>query len=353
MAGLALEVSEEVPSGSAAAAWDLLLSSGQFMSSSGWLQLVERARPAKRWYLAWRDPSTRVLARGLVCELISTDSPSKALRPDWLVAGTLGYALPDGADDLMPALLCGGRPPALSAVVGGVGHGQQEGGMSEALREVAALAARVGARSLLFPSVADPVLGCHLAAAGFLKAGGDQAATLDVRWPNWDGYLASLGPEWRRSVRREIRRLEDAGVAVTVGRLEEADVRTLAELSELTGAKYGSANRASDWLARYRGYLASFGNECWAATAMLGTELVAGAVFLEWRQEWYACGYGALPGEPRGAYFAVNFYSPIHRAIGSGITRIEYGLGSVAAKAARGCRLAPVTAYVGALEWIK
>lgn len=179
-----------------------------------------------------------------------------------------------------------------------------------------------------------------------------EECVLHVEWPDFDGYLAALSSKRRISVRRELRALSEADI--TVGQLPVGHrTEELLELRCRLIAKYsGQPN-----MAKERNYLAEvrhrFGD---SALSVFATEksgqLLNFGLFVQEEHCWMALLTGSdySQEDSRLGYFSTLFYEPARIAPNRGVTTIQYGLGSWAAKKSRGCHMQPLWAAATMLE---
>jgi predicted N-acyltransferase len=174
------------------------------------------------------------------------------------------------------------------------------------------------------------------------------AARCDLRvtWDSFDGYLAGLPSKRRIAVRRELRALADLGVTVTERTLhgeEPGLVRLRCQLVAKYGNRPDPAKEAA-FLDRVRTGFAP--GEVSVFEAVRGGTVLGFGLFVRDGDTWVPVLTGTDYADPasRLTYFATLFYRPAELAPGRGVRLIPYGLGSWAAKQARGCRPSPLHA---------
>lgn len=202
---------------------------------------------------------------------------------------------------------------------------------------------------------AEEAAGLH-----WLFVGADEAAALAARgyarrttaslvWSNrghatFDGWLAALRSKDRVRTRRELRRVEEAGVEIE--RVEgdavtPDDVELVRRYYEATCAAYGTG---SDYLEP--GTWAMLARE-WRRRLVLffareRGRRVAGSLLVQKGSDLYGRYWGA-DGDRPFLYFALCFYRPIAHAIERGLARVHAGAGTTFHKLVRGFAPAAVT----------
>jgi hypothetical protein len=112
-------------------------------------------------------------------------------------------------------------------------------------------------------------------------------------------------------------------------------------------AKYANTPdpaKEAAFLARVRATFAP--DEISVFEAVRGDTVLGFSLFIQDGDVWMPMATGSEYGDPasRFTYFATLFYRPAELAAQRGVRLIPYGLGSWAAKRARGCRLSPLYA---------
>jgi len=267
--------------------------------------------PAYRWagapslFTAHLPAMLDVLAR--ICGTPAADRA--ALLPCLLLGGIGGHRNPLAAADACGASAAArtARPPVASAVVPDLGPG--------AARE----------------------LGEHAQ----LTLMGIPAARLDVVWPAFDDYVASLTRNRRSSVRRERAALARSGCEVTVRELG-ACAGAIAPLIAGGLRAHGhrvDARAAAETLERLA---AAAGPAALAFVVERSRRIVGACVALRHRDELHMWRIGIADGEEARAaalYFNLAYYAPIEHAMRSGARRMHLGVGSLEPKLLRGCSI--------------
>jgi predicted N-acyltransferase len=194
--------------------------------------------------------------------------------------------------------------------------------------------------SFPFVSELDNLLLVSLKDAGYLQHLWKKTYFLDVRWADFEGYLAHLNYKVRKNVRREIRKCAENGIVID----EETNFDVQSErLSYMSSSLFGKYNRgqrsflgetffsslgenAKDnerlFVAKKRGKVVGF-----LVTMRKGEVL-----------DCFTCGfdYGLLSNTDF-AYFCLVYYFPIEWAIREGIRKIYYRTSADKVKSSRGC----------------
>jgi hypothetical protein len=169
---------------------------------------------------------------------------------------------------------------------------------------------------------------------------------LPVWWDDWDGYLAGLKPARRKEIRRELRRVAEAGVTarpIDVAAHRDGIVRARCAL--LTG--HGQAADPDAETRRLDGLARTFGTDLTAYGAYHGDDLIAATVCVRRGRSMHVVYTGTTR---RGqdlpfVHFLVTFYAVIRDVRRADLDDIDYGIGHGAGKAFRGCLSVPTHGY--------
>lgn len=211
-----------------------------------------------------------------------------------------------------------------------------------AIRRLEELALSEGARSVAFPYVygTQGLLRSALHQCGYSTQRADDAFVLDLSFSTFDDYLASLSRHRRSEIRRERRRIVDAGVTVDSLPFERVDLAELARLECSLQTKYNRPRSPADVINAMHTLGAAIGRNMVVHVAQLDGDIIGFAMVVYWRgggyPRWVGFDYqrqGSLP-----VYFEVVFYRTIEVGLERGARRIDYAIGSEAAKESRGCR---------------
>jgi uncharacterized protein len=342
-----------------AAGWDRLLRGRDFYLSVDALELVEGSVPSAPLYLMCLDAAGCLLA-GLPCyrfesghrlpDYVRLDRVLEAILARSEVRGARGLA-----SALMPNLFCGARPPSYSRLLTLPAESSQRRRLVDRmLLEVEAAARDLAARSIWFPFVDEDDVGLRqgLLAAGYAEFPSAYCCILEVPAGGLQAYLRRFSSDRRTSILRELRRLQGAGVRLSVTAATEERVDELVPLRLSHARKHAiptPPQHLADDLVRL---IRRLPGRILLSQASSAGSLRAFALFIRSEEELYAryVGFdyqfqGKLP-----LYFAVLFYAPLDYAAAEGISRIEYGAASYEAKLSRGCRAIYQLSYVRCLE---
>ncbi|PJJ54091.1 acetyltransferase (GNAT) family protein [Mumia flava] len=210
----------------------------------------------------------------------------------------------------------------------------------DAARDIAAAA---GCARLLVPDL-DRTQARWLAEieAEATAASTREKAVLPIDWNDFAGYLAALPRKRRWQVRQERLAFAEGGTEVRDEPLAAVAV-TLAPLLAQTQRRHGEA--VDPAAAEF--YLTMLAMTPGAVTrALVGYrkgEPVAFSAVVRCADTWTVRAVGRDYAAPDHAeYFNLTYYEPIARAAASGARAIDFGVGSLAAKRFRGCRLQPL-----------
>lgn len=270
-------------------------------------------------------------------------------RPDALLrraaeSGEPGYeeafaAIGGSADRLLPALVLGGRHMGNSGML--LSKAAPAGTADLLLRvaEDVAMTLRVQAMGAAFVSESDDQFRGALIRAGYVAFGTNRYSTLTLPDGGYDAWLAQFAKKKRWKIRDERRRVSAAGFTSRVAALAAADLQQLAGLETQLLQKYGHDWRPEYSVTALDRLVAIFGADAMVATVERGLETAGFVALLRKGDRWSARQVGfdyELQGD-LPLYFETLFYAPVDAASAHGIRRIDFGLGSEAAKVSRGC----------------
>jgi hypothetical protein len=345
--------------------WPALARSGPLLASPGWLRaMTGRLGDAMATILVSQDGEARLAALATVQHtprpgeffdlhhvLVSTapalplTERSRAARAELAVAGPGPDRWAPNLVVMLPGYECvpvgpGREDPRL---LGALIDGAQRWAEREGLRAVAFLYTRPDAAAL----------------GGALESRGFTAVPLSLTWDlpvpadGLTGYLAALPHKRRREAQREMRRLNDAGVAIEL--LDARAAETEPMLATLTALRCQLVRKyrgkADEQVERRR--LDSLVRDVCAGNAQLvtaraGDAVLGFALFAPYGDAWHclAVGYDYTDPRFRLAYFATMFYGAIPAAVAAGVGSLGFGQGSAQAKRSRGCFGTPLTGWV-------
>ncbi|MBO4205250.1 GNAT family N-acetyltransferase [Micromonospora echinofusca] len=329
------------------ARWDATVEPGGFYGAVPWLTVAEATADLAPVHLVAEatgvpGPATATLA----CYPVATTSPFPLCRAD-VVTGS--------PDEPMPSLFCGGRHPAHTRINAAGTDPATRARLTDALLARAErLAVDRGMRSvgMLYVDADDAVTRQVLTGRGYRIRCHATAALLAVPDTGLAGYLDGLRSKTRIMVKREISRLADAGLGVTVHPVTAEVQDDLARFETALTDRYGGAfdpqatRRLRETIATHLPGTAR------VAFADLSGRRCGSLLFFHWRDELYArtAGFdypvkGDLP-----VYFGLLFYWLIDHAHSLGVRTIYYSTGADRAKRSRGCRLVGQDAFVKPLR---
>jgi uncharacterized protein len=347
----------------AAAGWDEIAYGADLFAANAWLA-VSRSDPDldRMAFLGVVDADGRLAAGLPTIRMDAGDRDPGVLKAGRLLAAwatAVGIDVPaqDRLDAVtMPSLLCGGRQPGTTVLLAraGVPAAQTARHTTALVRAAVDRAAGLGLRSTAFLHVApgNRLLRDALRAEGFAEFPTDTTYRLDLGGTGFDGYLAGLPRSHRQNVRRDLRLLERAGVALETRPLAGSDLDELAPLAARHGAKYGAEGDLAGRGAGLRALADRFGADAVVFTARIGGDLAGFSAFVAWKGHLYArvVGFDYDLQRTLPLYFSTSFYQPIRYAGPRGYRVIHYGQMSGGAKLRRGCTGILLYGYLRCLD---
>lgn len=341
--------------------WDSLTGDGDLFRCCDWLEITAASDPdlaEQPRYLMVFDDAGQPAAATPVYVQVADKVPDPLARVDLVLHDVLtrSGAPRQWSDELLPSVLCGGWVPYDTRVILHPGQATElhRGATGKALDELAAYAGRRDYSSIVFLYVDEQnhLLREALTEHGYIEIPAEPRAVMDIDWPDFAGYLASLPRKGRQSVRADERRLAAADVVVEVAQFTEADVPLAARLALGTASKY----EPDSSLAEMERWLETVARQQLVPVrivrARLGDRVCGFMLMVEWRGVLYSQ-HGGFDYAIKGnlpVYFGVVFYAGIRYAIDRGLRRIEYSLGSSEVKKSRGCSLPRQRSYVRVLN---
>lgn len=173
-----------------------------------------------------------------------------------------------------------------------------------------------------------------------------ERAVVDVAWPDFDGYVATLGKKRRWQVRKERSAFAPLRAGVSEEELSGPLYGELAPLLAEVENKYG-ADHAVEHVGFYlRTVGRAMGEHGRALVLRRDGEVIAFVLVLadpaEWHVRAWGCRYDAVTGE-FAEWANLVMYEVLERAAARGVPHVHLGTGSLDAKAFRGSRLEPLT----------
>jgi uncharacterized protein len=194
-------------------------------------------------------------------------------------------------------------------------------GLIAAARE---LAAALGVSSLhfLFPDAESRM---ELDSAGLMSRLDCQFHWHNAGYRSFDDFLAGFTAEKRKKVRRERRRVAEAGIThrtLNGAELDDSLIETVYNLHALTFARFGNPPYLN--LEFFRRLARSMPHSLVVEIAMLDAEIVACSVSLRSDDTLYGRYWGAS-GDHHSLHFETCFYRGIEYCIREGLARFEPG----------------------------
>jgi uncharacterized protein len=277
------------------------------------------------------------------------DAPARGNAADHAAVADLRATLAREHERLRPAVVV--AAPGRS---GGVSYARDlEGGRRREVLEAAATVVEETAERGAAPVTAwlylpegDAALHDVLTTRGYAAVVMDAESYLPIRWPTFEAYLRNLSANRRKSARREMARLAEAGVDLELRGPSALD-RELAGLEIQWRAKYGRRLSLAEVEAQHELLRTVLGPSVLVFVARRQGRAVGFTVFFEHGDTWYSRfgGFDYTAG-PLFAYFNLVFYAPLKEAIRRGVTAIRYSTGAHETKRSRGCLLANLLMYV-------
>jgi predicted N-acyltransferase len=346
--------------------WDGLAGPDDLIHSSSWMGFeAAQSDLPPRYHMAWvGGGDDRQADAALSCYPLSTESEAwpftridAALRH---VAERSQIDLDEGAASalagLLPTYVCGARraPDTRLLIAEQRRPGEGEPLAHCLLDHVERDACASGIRSvtLLFVRESDDALRRALEARGYLRYPSARSATLPLTRPGFDGYLAGMDHKRRNQVKRERRRLQEAGVRFGIDALGAELIAELVPLQLQQFRKYGHDPSEKALAASLALQAEHCGHAMRAVTARSPDGTLRGfATMVHWGRHLYMrqVGFDYEWQGPLPLYFGVTYYTPIEYAVQAGVRLLHYSIESEAAKVWRGCALEQRYGYLKVL----
>ena len=326
-------------------------------SLPGWDELVlgdEKELPSHDLWL-----SAAVLH---VSEVFGNKAPRHLLaRANGTVVGGLAtYRLDDQATDrlmrldgafpgmdVLPARLAGGAYEARTGALTlpSLGEEARRQVVGRLFKEAEDIAQENDEQSVVCRCVdsGDTLLRDVLKDRGYREIPGPDHFVLAPPPGGLEGYIDSLSSKYRNKVRRELRKLREAGIVLTVEPLTMDLIRTVAPLIMNLYNRYDVDTDCETITASLGLLRKAVKQSTYAVVARIGDCVVGFNEFVVYRgNAWtHAIGfdYDALGTLP--VYFAVSFYGVMDFAAEHGLRVLDYTFGTDDAKRSRGCEARP------------
>ncbi|MBM7775511.1 hypothetical protein JOD54_005715 [Actinokineospora baliensis] len=340
-----------------AAGWADLVSPGDLLHCLPWLALNAETADAPPRYAVVRDSPGGAARAGLACYPLAADStPFPFLRPDAhieRIAGNRGLAADLDLGALLPSLVCGQRRGAESRLLlsDRLTGADRCDAADLAVRTAEDLAAEEGMSAVAFLFVGADDVDLHdvLQHRGYLSFPGDTQAVLPVPTGGFDAYLAELTKNRRAAVRKEKRKVADAGVGFSVVPAERADLDTLLSLEAQLLGKYGHEPDVGAMSAMHVEVAKRFPG---AVDYLLAHDKVGKTIgFVQLIRKDHiihprSVGFDYTFRAELPLYFELVYYQTIQYAMDRACGAIDYSVEAEHAKATRGCRMIRLSTYI-------
>lgn len=330
-------------------AWDRLARGADIALSFGWVRITETTGDAETIYFALERTGSMVGV--LPATIAQPDAPWLLTRTDAVLvqcaddgdesAGRIRASLTtEPAEALLPGLVLGGRHAGRTSLVQDPSLTEDE--IDELIASAEDFARSRDLKSLAFLYVddRDEKLRACLEARGYERWVSGIDSDLSLPGGGFEPYLAQFPSRRRSKIRIDRKLVMDSTFRIRSIDLSDETLWRAAELEHMLFAKYGIDNWSTE--RSYRGLTGARENlnRPFIVVAededgeMIGFSLVA-----EFHGEWYAVRAGFDYDKQNGVplYYELVYYSLIEMAGSEGVTKIHYGMGSVKAKAIRGC----------------
>jgi hypothetical protein len=189
---------------------------------------------------------------------------------------------------------------------------------------------------------ADTELRAVMNDRGYVETPGPNHMVLSVPRRGLEGYLASFDGRYRNMIRRELKKLRDANIAITVEPLTPHVINEVASLLANLNRRYGLKDDDGAVISlklvhrRYK-------DDCYAVVARHCGRPVGFVDLVIYRGNAW-CRQAGFDYDFQGTlplYFGVLFYAVMDFAAKRRLATIDYTFGTEAAKQARGCTVHP------------
>lgn len=216
------------------------------------------------------------------------------------------------------------------------------------------LAAREGEKSVACRCVdsGDLLLRSVLRSRGYIEVPGHQHFILATPAGGLEGYIASFRKQRRTMIRREIRKLRDANVTITVETLTRELVGSVLPLITNLNNRYGIESGVDDARAELGMLRKLFKHDAYAVVARHGGQPVGYMDLIVYRNNAWT-GQAGFDYEFQGTlplYFGVLFYGLMDFATSTHLASIDYSFGTAQAKMSRGCVSRPTLRLIRVLD---
>ncbi len=340
--------------------------------SYNWLKTVETRQQSNVYYVTVIDESKQVVAVA-PCYLVSQPNVYTTYNLRDILAGKFAlnniqkylsphqrqiqkecehYIQTQAGSQLFPNLLCTAREGYASSPIFGKYLDIEEKKLIASMivdrvinlgQELSCLAV-----SFLYVEKSNPITPV-LSGEDYIQITMDSGACLKLSQGRFEDYLQSLAKNKRTSVRRERRSFQQGRLIADVQNIVSLPTKRLALLLQNVQAKYGHKVGIDS-----RGFEAQIDRfkqislPTYVYTAHVDNEIAGFALFFQYERAMFLRIVGfdyKLLNKNDFCYFNIAFYQPIADALNRDIDRIDYGMGALEGKLARGCTLVPTYGY--------
>lgn len=312
-------------------------------TSTSWLRRYEPFGEWDQRYLVARDRGA--LTGGLATHRVDPANATPKTRVDDLFPEL--SARRDVPASMAPCRVAGGLIDGRTGILTRPGLSLVERGalIDRLLSEAEHIAKDRGERAVICRCIdaGDLLLRSVLRGRGYIERPGPRHLVLTRPPGGLEGYIASFSNRYRNMIRREIRKLRDAGIVISVEVITRDLIASVLPLiSQLhtkhsVGIQLDAARGELEMLRRI------FKQDARAVVARVGDRPVGYVELVVYRGNAWAhqAGFdyefqGSLP-----LYFGVLFYGPMDFVDSAQLSRIDYSFGTEQSKVSRGCSSRP------------
>jgi hypothetical protein len=347
--------------------WEKLDADPPLFASAAWLaNMADRIDGAHRWFLHTDEPGAEVGLFGAVTadstvseaknpwRLVYEPAGARRLTAGAVAAQSAARSRAAGPEAWFPSLVS--TYPGLEAFPIGAGR-RSPAALAATLADLVAEARVLGCRSVgfLYVQPEERPFSAALRRAGFLEFPIALRANLTLPGRAFPDYVAALGPQARRELRKIRRTLRTAGVearSIPLADATDAQLERLVELRMCHRAKYGRRPDEAGERSQLTTLRARFADRCTVHAAVADERIVGFCLYLDTGTVRHAWMTGTDYADPRsrGTYFEVNYYAPIEHAYATGGVELSFSYGAEQIKSTRGARLDEVAGFVLPLD---
>jgi len=187
----------------------------------------------------------------------------------------------------------------------------------------------------------DVSLRAALRARGYAEIPGPDHFVLVPAPGGLEGYIGSFPSRYRNMVRRDLRKLAEAGVVLSVEPLTRGLIAEVVPLVANLHDKYGVVEAPDFVAARMRVHCRAFRGSVHGVVARVDGRAVGFMELVVYRGNGWArhAGFDYQAQGPLPVYFGVLFYGVMGFAAKEGLGLLDYSFGTNDAKRSRGCEM--------------